>query len=145
MSEIKKNPAWTVLKDIKQIIEQARSQIALAVNAGNWNKIWSAPINVSLNGHFYTGINHLLLSANEYEIPVYGTFQQIRRNGGQVRKGQHASIVVFWKQFTVEEASKTEESSLAPESKPKWFLKIYPVFNVSQADFDEAGKQRIAD
>ncbi|MFC2100846.1 ArdC family protein [Bacteroidota bacterium] len=112
--------------------------IANLENAGNWNKIWSSPINISLNGHFYSGINHLLLSLDEYEIPVYGTFNQIRRNGGQVKKGQKSSMVVFWKQFNVPNEETGEEET-------KWFLKIYSVFNVAQATFDDAGKQRIAD
>ena len=28
---------------------------------------------------------------------VYDTFQQIRANGGKVRKGEKATVVVFWK------------------------------------------------
>ena len=71
--------------------------IANLETAGSWMKLWQVPSPVSMNGHYYRGINRLVLSSDPYKSRVYGTFQQIRANGGQVRKGEKSTIVVFWK------------------------------------------------
>jgi len=71
--------------------------IANLETAGSWMKLLQIPSPVSMNGHYYRGINRLVLSSDPYKSRVYGTFQQIRSNGGQVRKGEKSTIVVFWK------------------------------------------------
>jgi antirestriction protein ArdC len=71
--------------------------IANLETAGSWMKLWQVPSPVTMNGHYYRGINRLALSSDPYKSRVYGTFQQIRSNGGQVRKGEKSTIVVFWK------------------------------------------------
>ena len=58
-------------------------------------KLWQVPSPVSINGHYYRGINRLVLSSDPYKSRVYGTFQQIRANGGHC-KGEKSTIVVFW-------------------------------------------------
>jgi antirestriction protein ArdC len=90
-----------------------------------------------MNGRSYHGVNYLLLAASKFETPIYGTFNQIRQNGGQVRKGEHGDIVVYWDKFTPDEPD--EEGSM----KPRFFLKYYRVFNVEQAHFDDMGKAKI--
>ncbi len=65
--------------------------------AGSWQKLWNTLQPVSLNEHKYRGINHLLLSSDEFKSPVWGTFNQVRKNGGQVNRGEKSRIVVFWK------------------------------------------------
>jgi antirestriction protein ArdC len=106
-------------------------------SSGSWVKLWQIPSPVSLNGRFYHGINRLILSSQKYNNRVYGTFGQIRSNGGVVHKGEKASVVVFWK-FTQEKDESTGES------KKKFLLRHYYVFNTEQADFDEQGKQKVA-
>lgn len=104
--------------------------------AGSWQKLWQAPTPISLNNHIYTGINFLLLSSDAYETPVYGTFNQIRANGGQVKKGEKSTIIVFWDKLV----DKDPDSDLKDV---KFFLKYYNVFNIEQAEFDDLGKQKI--
>jgi len=105
--------------------------------AGSWQKLWDVPPPVSLNGHVYRGINFMLLSSDHYTMPVYGTFEQIRKNGGAVKKGEKSTIIVFWKRLIEEQ----------PDGKKdvKYFLKYYNVFNVDQAEFDEIGKKHISE
>ena len=55
--------------------------------AGSWQKLWEVPQPVSINGHHYSGINHLLLSSSRFSSPVWGTFLQVRENGGTINKG----------------------------------------------------------
>jgi antirestriction protein ArdC len=112
--------------------------IANLETAGSWMKLWQVPSPVSMNGHYYRGINRLVLSSDPYKSRVYGTFQQIRANGGQVRKGEKSTIVVFWK-------SSVEKDEATGETKKMFLLKFYHVFNSEQADFDEQGIKKIAE
>jgi len=105
--------------------------------AGSWMKLWQVPSPVSINGHYYRGINRLVLSSDPFKSRVYGTFQQIRANGGQVRKGEKNTIVVFWK-------TGMEQDEATGVTKKTFLLRFYHVFNTEQADFDEQGKQKIA-
>ncbi|MEI6681766.1 MAG: zincin-like metallopeptidase domain-containing protein [Bacteroidota bacterium] len=112
--------------------------IANLETAGSWMKLWQVPSPVSMNGHYYRGINRLVLSSDPYKSRVYGTFQQIRSNGGQVRKGEKSTIVVFWK-------SSVEKDETTGETKKMFLLKFYHVFNSEQADFDDQGTRKIAE
>jgi len=112
--------------------------IANLETAGSWMKLWQIPSPVSMNGHYYRGINRLVLSSDPYKSRVYGTFQQIRSNGGKVRKGEKSTIVVFWKNSI----DKDEATGL---TRKMFLLKFYHVFNSEQADFDESGTKKVAD
>ena len=111
--------------------------IANLETAGSWKKLWQIPSPVSLNGHYYRGINRLILSSDPFKSRVYGTFQQIRANGGQVRKGEKATVVVFWKMSV----SKDEATQ---ETKKMFLLRYFHIFNTEQADFDQQGLDKIA-
>ncbi len=111
--------------------------IANLETAGSWKKLWQIPSPVSLNGHYYRGINRLILSSDPFESRVYGTFQQIRANGGKVCKGEKATVVVFWK-MSVNKDEATQET------KKMFLLRYFHVFNTDQADFDEQGLAKIA-
>ena len=110
--------------------------IANLETAGSWKKLWQIPSPVSLNGHYYRGINRLILSSDPFKSRVYGTFQQIRANGGKVRKGEKATVVVFWK-MSVNKDEATQET------KRMFLLRYFHVFNTDQADFDEQGLAKI--
>lgn len=110
--------------------------VAKLEKAGSWKKLWDCPAPLNMNGRLYHGINWLLLSSDDFELPVYGTFNQIRQNGGQVNKGEKSTIVVYWDKFLPE----PEDGKV---QKPRFFLKFYHVFNVCQAHFDELGHEKI--
>ncbi|NCA76924.1 MAG: DUF1738 domain-containing protein [Alphaproteobacteria bacterium] len=110
--------------------------IANLESCGSWQQMWRTVLPVSLNGHVYRGINRLMLANDRFQSRVYGTFQQIRANGGQVRKGEKSTLVVFWKRL-----KSTDPVTL--EEKTKYLLRYYHVFNSEQAHFDEIGKQKI--
>lgn len=118
----------------KEITEKI---IANLNSAGSWKKMWEMPSCASLSGHVYHGINKLILSTDKYNTPIYGTFEQIRSNGGVVRKGERATLIVFWKKSNVIDKETQEEKTL-------FLLRHYYVFNVEQADFDDIGKEHIA-
>ncbi len=70
----------------------------------------------------YQGINSLLLNCSEYSSPWWGTFKQIEKAGGKVRKGEKSSIVVFYSSIVKE------------DEKPMFVLRYYSVFNSEQCD-----------
>lgn len=106
-----------------------------------WLKPWSATntegrIHRPLrhNGTPYRGINVLLLWGEAldkgYTAPLWMTYKQAQELGGQVRKGEHGSLVVFADRFT-----KTESNNKGEETEREIpFMKGYTVFNVEQID-----------
>ena len=96
-----------------------------------WRKPWvgSGPRNVE-NGRHYSGINVFLLTLAPYGDPRWGTYQAIKRAGGQVRRHEHSTQIVLLKR-----ATKRRDKS-APEVEPdSYFLfRYYSVFNAEQAD-----------
>jgi antirestriction protein ArdC len=110
--------------------------IATLETSGQWHKPFNQMAPVSLNGHVYQGINYLILSNDNYQSRVYGTFGQIRANGGQVRKGEKSTFIVFWKRL-----EKLNTNTGKQES--KYMLRYYSIFNTEQADFDDQGQAKI--
>ena len=108
--------------------------------AGSWKQLWSVPQPVSLNGHHYSGINYLLLSTTGYSSPVWGTFNQVRINGGKINKGEQSRIVVFWKRLV---DRTTDPLTGKTEEVVKYLLRYYSVFNTQQCTFDDLGQKRI--
>jgi antirestriction protein ArdC len=85
--------------------------IANLESCGSWQQMWRTVSPVSLNRHIYRGINRLMLANDQFQSRVYGTFQQIRSNGGMVRKGEKSTLVVFWKKLSSADPITLEEKS----------------------------------
>ena len=115
----------------------AETIIANLEAAGSWQKLWQVPSPVNITGRFYNGINTLILASSLYTSRVFATYKQIRQNGGQVRKSEKGTTVVFWKISLYEDKVSLEE-------KKSFLLRFYTVFNSEQADFDDEGNQKIA-
>jgi antirestriction protein ArdC len=85
-------------------------------------------------GTQYRGINVLLLWAEaterNYSAPIWMTYKQAADRGGQVRKGETGTHVVYANRFV-----KSEVDGKGGEIE-RWipFLKSYAVFNVEQID-----------
>lgn len=101
-----------------------------------WNRAGASgrPSNVA-SGKRYNGINVLALWVaalhSGYSRPVWGTYRQWQERGAQVRKGQKASLIVFYKTITVErDADETGEA----ETGERLFARASYVFNADQVD-----------
>jgi antirestriction protein ArdC len=96
-----------------------------------WRKPWvgGGPRNVE-NGRLYTGINPFLLALTPYGDPRWGTYNAIKRVGGQVRRKEEHTKIVLLKRVNKRRDKK------APEVEPdSYFLfRYYNVFNAEQAD-----------
>jgi antirestriction protein ArdC len=83
----------------------------------------------------YRGVNTLVLWAQAqnkgYTSALWGTYQQWQSLGGQVRKGEHGSPVVYWGTFETE----TDAGEDGDESRARrMFAKGYTVFNLDQVE-----------
>lgn len=117
---------------------------AIEQGIGTWRMPWHtsgrfafSPINVTSKKP-YRGINTLCLwaaaQAKGYERGDWATYGQWQQHGAQVRKGEKATMVVFWK-F----ANSTTEHQDGEEEQPVTasrllFTRGYSVFNASQVD-----------
>lgn len=90
-----------------------------------WQKPWIACGRaISRNtGKPYSLLNQMLLG----RPGEYLTFKQCKEAGGKVRKGEKASMVVFWK-WIEQEDKETGEVKAIP------FLRYYNVFHISQCE-----------
>ena len=109
----------------ERIIKQLEAGVA------PWHKPWKSEFPRNLvSGKEYHGINVFMLGMQGYGSPYWLTYQQASERGAQVRKGQHATMIVFWKasEKPVREEDGTEEVK-------RWFtLRYYNVFNAEQCD-----------
>jgi antirestriction protein ArdC len=100
-----------------------------------WKQPWietGVPQNV-ISKRPYRGVNLLLLGSLGYERNLYLTFDQVRKAGGTVRRGEHGHMVVFYTVKQGKNSEETEETGI----KPKWLLRYYRVFNISQCELPE--------
>ena len=81
----------------------------------------------------YRGVNTVVLWAQAqckgYGSALWGTYQQWQSLGGQVRKGEHGSPVVYWGTYEAKETSEDSEGNSR-----HLFAKGYTVFNLEQVD-----------
>ena len=118
-----------------------------------WHKPWTCaqPAISHTTGKAYSLLNQLLLGGRSGE---YLTFNQAKKEGGRVRKGEKASMVVFWKWLKVENEDTGEsegaqatsgEDTTVPQprscdakrgsrSKDVPFLRYFNVFHIDQCD-----------
>ena len=95
-----------------------------------WQRPWSKDVGAPRNlfsQRPYSGVNVWMLGAMGYESPFWGTFNQVKQAGGNIKKGEKASYVVFWKRYegTDKETGETEN---------RFTLKWYTVFNAQQLE-----------
>ena len=90
-----------------------------------WEKPWIACGKAvsHATGKAYSLLNQMLLG----RPGEYATYAQIQKAGGYVKKGEKASMVVFWK-WIEEKDPETEEVKQIP------FLRYYNVFHIDQCE-----------
>lgn len=128
----------------RDVYASVTAQIITAIEKGvsNWRMPWHtsgryafSPINV-ITKKPYRGINTLCLwaaaQAKGYEQGEWGTYKQWQERGAQVRKGEKATMVVFWKFADNRESDDDGEAATVTGSSRLLFTRGYSVFNASQ-------------
>lgn len=125
------------------IYEQVTNQIITCIEqgAGEWQMPWhrsgsglNRPTNIDTN-NAYRGINVISLWASAqvrgFNTGTWGTYRQWQNKGCQVRKGEKSSLVIFYKEFTVEDDhAAPEETTL----ETRRVARASYVFNADQVD-----------
>jgi antirestriction protein ArdC len=95
-----------------------------------WKRPWHQDSGLpasAVTGRPYRGVNLLLLSLSPFADHRWLTYRQALSLGGNVRRGERATEVVFWKPTDV-----IEEGGEAKRRPP--ILRTYKVFNVLQCE-----------
>jgi len=130
----------------QDVYARVTSQIVNAIEQGvsNWRMPWHtsgkfafSPINVASKKP-YRGVNTLCLWAaaqrRGYERGEWGTYNQWQDRGAQVRKGEKATTVVFWKFNNSSAESQEDGEERTATGSRLLFTRGYSVFNSSQVD-----------
>ncbi len=128
------------------LYQEITDRIIGQIEAGTipWVQPWaggpalSMPVNASTD-NTYSGINVLLLwdalFTRGYDRNRWLTFKQALALGGNVRKGEHGTTVVYADRFTPKNGDGAEHTEGEDEnSRTIPFLKRYTVFNIAQCD-----------
>ena len=81
-------------------------------------------------GISYSPLNQMLLS----NVGEYASYAEWQKAGGQVKKGEKAEIVVFWKIYQKTEKTKDENGDVKLKKVSIPLLRYCPVFHISQVD-----------
>lgn len=130
------------MKGRQDTYERVTGQIveAIEAGAGGYRLPWHVrakdalvPSNAS-TGRPYRGVNVLVLWAQGircgYPDQLWATYRQWAELGAQVRRGEKATFVVYWKVTGREEV----EEGVEPKGGGRVFARDYPVFNAAQVD-----------
>lgn len=89
----------------------------------------------------YRGINIWMLYLDAFisgfESPYWLTYKQAKKLGGSVKKGEHGSVVVFWKMQIKEVEKENEEGEVEIVKEAYPILRYYMVFNLDQCEIPE--------
>ena len=113
-------------KIFKEITDQI---IANLETAKKWDKPWNAvseaPSN-AISGKNYKGINWLILSLSKYSNPQWLTYKQAKELGGNVKKGEKGTQIIYFKMLLKEDKDGNETKFP--------MTKTYSVFNIEQCE-----------
>jgi antirestriction protein ArdC len=110
----------------EQIVKQLESGVV------PWRKPWTTDFPKSLRSlKEYRGLNVLMLACQDYASPYWLTFNQAKALGGNVKQGEHSSLVTFWKKSPY---TKRNVETGEDETRNGFLLRYYRVFNLAQTD-----------
>jgi len=108
-----------------------------------WRRTWST-YGLARNyatKHVYTGINLILMNNTPHPVPYFMTFNQIKEQGGQIRKGAKAEMVIYFNVYYKDSADQSlspeqarSRSSSGEDIQVLKFIKYYNVFNVADIE-----------
>jgi len=94
-----------------------------------WRRNVGRPRNFS-TGQEYRGVNVLMLGLRQFASPYWMTWRQVQERGGNVKKGEHGSLVIKFGKFKMKE----QDEKGSETQKRLAYLKGYKVFNATQIE-----------
>jgi len=130
-----------VSKDIYQIITE-RFIDQLKKGTVPWQKPWAGVQNI-VSKKPYRGINSLILGGSEFQSPYWLTFKQAHDLGGNIKKGEKATPVIYYKLF--EKRDDHGNMILGSNGRPTRipFIRWSNAFNLDQSEGIEPPAQTI--
>src|ERR1700733_3705810 len=128
----------------RNIAEEITSRILADLEKGvaPWEKPWKNtkriffPINASTKKP-YRGINVFVLLEETlrkgFSTPAWMTYRQGSDLGGNVRKGERGTDVVFYSRLN-KTAKRQKDDEVLVEEQVYWLLRNYTVFNLDQIE-----------
>lgn len=115
------------------VYEQVTDRVVALLEQGTvpWRKPWTNGMPQNIEGRKYRGINAFLLGVSGHTTPFWMTFNQAKERNGTVKKGEHGTMIVFWKRLKVTEKN---EDTGKMEQKVVPMLRYYYVFNLDQTE-----------
>lgn len=122
----------------EKIYDQINERIISLLEQGvsPWRKPWktnNGKIEIAKNlisKKPYRGCNFFIVNSMGYKSPYWLTFNQAKQKGGNVKKGEKGTQIVFWKTFSIKE--KNENGEIKDKDIP--FLRTSYIFNVEQCE-----------
>ena len=138
---------------ISGLFEQVTRQIVAAIEVGagdftmpwhRWGENLAMPLNEA-SGRPYRGINTLLLWAAAeraaFSSGRWATYRQWAATGAQVRKGEKATPIIFWKTASNDDSSGEEGTDERKVSR-RFIARVYSVFNADQVEGAKEARRR---
>ena len=129
----------------RDLYQEVTNKIIAMIEQGvaPWRRTWST-YGMARNyatGHVYTGINLILMNNTPHSIPYFMTFNQVQEQGGKVRKGAKAEMVIYFNVYYKDGADRTLTKEQArvcsdrgEEIQVLKFIKYYNVFNIADIE-----------
>ena len=106
-----------------------------------WRRPWTStglPRNL-VSKKPYRGLNFFLLSASKYVSPFWLTLRQANELGGNVRKGEESTLIIYWKVDDVKQGTEDLDARETEEkTRRRFLLRHYRVFNLEQCELPQA-------
>jgi antirestriction protein ArdC len=114
--------------DLAETISAKLIQL-METHGSNWRQPWtgSGLYRNAVSNKPYRGVNQLIAATSGYDEPWFATYKQWHELGAQVRKGEKATAIFFFKPFNVKDRDTKEEKQIM-------LARTYSVFNVAQVD-----------
>ena len=139
----------------RDLFAEVTDRIVAALEAGTapWVCPWrrdgdgGRPHN-GASGHVYRGMNVILTSMSGFASSRWYTYKQAGDLGGQVRRGERGTSVIYWAFVDAKHANQDKDaadSGARPHSRKIPFLRAYTVFNCEQIEWPEGSMHAVAD
>ena len=126
----------------EKVTEKLVAMIEKGVNP--WRKPWNSAGNLAIShttGKGYSLLNQILL---DFKGGEYLTFNQVKAEGGHVKKGAKSKIIVFWASQTVKRVIDTDEdgNEVVKNEVKQYCMPILKYYNVFHIDDCEGIKRK---
>ena len=125
----------------RDVEQEVTDKIIDALENGNvpWEKGWSSIAGKghcnAVTGHVYRGMNVILTAmsagAQGFGSHQWVTFKQAKDNGGNIKKGEKGTLIIFNKPVIVKDK---DDPTNEDKERTIWVVKGYTIFNLDQTE-----------